>query len=333
MTVPAVPAVHHPLNGTFDALLEEAVRIHGHLCAGQVLGVRMSLVGLREAGIGDPKGADRKNLIVFVEMDRCATDAVQSVTGCSLGKRTLKFLDYGKMAATFVNLRTGRAVRVLAREDAREKAGRHAPAAADKYRAQLEAYKFMADEELFDVREVSIELRPEDMPGRPLRRVACSACGEAVQDMREVRCDGQVLCRPCWEGGYVRSPGALVPAVMQKKHNGLEIRSKLWIERDGEPVFGRGRRLLLEAIDAHGSINRAAKEVGISFRKAWGHIKAMEERLGFPLVERTVGGRSGGGAVITKEAKEFLESFNQMEKGLRAMADDRFRRIFGGEHV
>ena len=90
----------------FDSLLEESVKVHGHLCAGQVLGVRMSMLGLREIGISDPKGADRKSLIVFVEMDRCATDAVQSVTGCSLGKRSMKFMDYGKMAATFLNLKT-----------------------------------------------------------------------------------------------------------------------------------------------------------------------------------------------------------------------------------
>src|SRR5512141_2841153 len=97
----------------FEALLQESVKIHGHLCAGQVLGVRMSMLGLREIGIGEPKGADRKSLIVFVETDRCATDAVQSVTGCSLGKRSMKFLDYGKMAATFLNLKTGRAIRVF----------------------------------------------------------------------------------------------------------------------------------------------------------------------------------------------------------------------------
>jgi formylmethanofuran dehydrogenase subunit E len=333
MTIPCNTAASRPAEETFAALLEESVRVHGHLCAGQVLGVRMSLLGLREAGIGDPKGADRKNLIVFVEMDRCATDAVQSVTGCSLGKRSLKFLDYGKMAATFVNLRTGRAVRVIAREDSREQAKRYAPAGEDKYQAQLEAYKVMADEELFDVQEGSVELRPEDMPGRPLGRVQCSVCGEFVQDMREVSCDGQVLCRPCWEGGYFRSQPFSSPLVMQKAHNGLEIRSKIWIEVDGDPVFGKGRRLLLEAIAAHGSINRAAKEVGISFRKAWGHIKAMEDRLGFPLVERTVGGRNGGGAVITKEAKHFLADFEQMEKRIRTMADERFRKIFGGKHV
>ncbi len=106
----------------FDSLLDESAKIHGHLCPGQVLGVRMSMLGLKKICIKEPKGKDRKNIIVFVEMDRCATDAVQSVTGCSLGHRTMKFMDYGKMAATFLNLKTGRAVRVIAREDSREKA-------------------------------------------------------------------------------------------------------------------------------------------------------------------------------------------------------------------
>ena len=132
----------------FEALLNESVKIHGHLCPGQVLGVKMSMLGLREIGIEDPKGKDRKSLIVFVEMDRCATDAVQSVTGCSLGHRTMKFTDYGKMAATFVNLKTGRAVRVVAKEESREKAKKYFPDIEDKYKAQLEAYKVMSDKEL-----------------------------------------------------------------------------------------------------------------------------------------------------------------------------------------
>ncbi len=186
----------------FEQLLQESVRIHGHLCAGQVLGVRMSMLGLREIGIGDPKGADRKSLIVFVEMDRCATDAVQSVTGCSLGKRSMKFLDYGKMAATYLNLKTGKAVRVVAREDSRSKAKGRFPEIENKYAAQLEAYKIMAEGELFDVREVEIKVPPQDMPGRPMRRVQCDSCGEYVQDMREVRQEGRVLCIPCARGGY-----------------------------------------------------------------------------------------------------------------------------------
>lgn len=191
---------------SFELALQESVRVHGHLCAGQVLGVRMSLLGLREIGIADPKDTDRKNLIVFVEMDRCATDAVQSVTGCTLGKRSMKFMDYGKMAATYVNLRTGRAVRVVAREDSRDKAKSLFRDIENKYAAQLEAYKVMPDQELFTMREVCVTLHPQDMPGRPMRRVQCENCGEHVQDMREIVKDGRTLCRACAEGSYY-SPG------------------------------------------------------------------------------------------------------------------------------
>lgn len=187
---------------TFETLLEESARIHGHLCPGQVLGVKMSMLGLKEASIVDPKGKDRKNIIVFVEMDRCATDAVQSVTGCSLGHRTMKFMDYGKMAATFLNLKTGKAIRVLAKEEARQTAKDLFPSIENKYEAQLQAYKIMSDRELFDVSEVKVEIRPEDMPGRPLGRVRCEACGEQVQDRREVNVGGKVFCRPCASGGY-----------------------------------------------------------------------------------------------------------------------------------
>jgi len=186
----------------FNMLLQESVRVHGHLCAGQVLGVRMSMLGLREIGIIDPKGANRKSLIVYVEMDRCATDAVQSVTGCSLGHRTMKFMDYGKMAATFLNLKTGRAVRVFARDDSRQKAKDLFPGVENKYAAQIEAYKVMSDDELFNVMEVTVRVSPQDMPGRPMGRVQCDSCGEHVQDMREVCKDGKVLCVPCASGCY-----------------------------------------------------------------------------------------------------------------------------------
>jgi formylmethanofuran dehydrogenase subunit E len=186
----------------FEELLRESVKTHGHLCAGQVLGVRMSTLGLREIGINDPKGKDRKSLLVFVEMDRCATDAVQSVTGCSLGKRSMKYLDYGKMAATFLNLKTGKAMRIIAREDSREKAKEYFPELENKYAGQLEAYKIMSDKELFNAMEVTVKVAPEDMPGRPLRRVPCDSCGEHVQDMREVYQYGRVLCVACAKGGY-----------------------------------------------------------------------------------------------------------------------------------
>jgi formylmethanofuran dehydrogenase subunit E len=291
----------------------------------------MALCGLDKIGISDPKGKDRKGLIVYVEMDRCATDAVQSVTGCSLGRRTMKFMDYGKMAATFVNLKTGRSVRVVVREEAREKASALFSGIENKEEAQLEAYAVMADDDLFDVMDVTVTPRPEDMPGKPLRRIRCEACGEHVQDMREIRRDGRVLCRPCVEGSYYCEGSFSRPRVMQKSHSGLTIRSKIWIESDGDPVFGRGRRFLLEAIDAHGSINRAAAEVNISYRKAWSHIKAMEERLGIKLVDRQAGGKNGGGAVLTQDARDFLSRYKKMEDGLREMVDEKFEQIFRNE--
>ncbi len=115
---------------------------------------------------------------------------------------------------------------------------------------------------------------------------------------------------------------------MRKSHNGLDIRSKIWIEAGGEPVFGRGRRFLLEAIDSHGSINQAAREVDISFRKAWCHIKAMEERLGVKLIERQTGGKNGGGAILTADARKFLKKYEALEKGIQEIVDKRFRKVF-----
>src|SRR5271169_4443007 len=108
----------------------------------------------------------------------------------------------------------------------------------------------------------------------------------------------------------------------------MEIKSKLWIESGGKPVFGGGRRFLLEAIDKHGSINQAAKEIKISYRKAWGYIKAMEERLGFKLIEHQTGGKNGGGATLTEEAKKFLKKYEELEMGIREIVDERFRKIF-----
>ncbi|HKT11523.1 MAG TPA: FmdE family protein [Terriglobia bacterium] len=169
---------------------------HGHMCPGQVLGVRMAMLGLGKLGIDDP-GKYRKRLITFVEIDRCATDAVSLVTGCRLGKRSLKYLDYGKVAATFVDLESGQAFRVVARDDAREKARTFGGNPGDPHRQQLEAYKVLDDAELFTVQRVRVKLRPEDLPGRPRSRVACEQCGEGVNDGRESRVNGRILCRNC----------------------------------------------------------------------------------------------------------------------------------------
>lgn len=187
---------------SFDELLEISTKIHGHICAGQVIGVRMSMIGLEAIGIQDPKGLDRKKLYVLVEIDRCATDAIQSVTGCSLGKRSMRWVDYGIMAATFVNLDTGKAVRIVAREESRELSKKYCPEIENKYARQLDAYRIMPQEELFSIEEVTVTIPEQDMPGRPLKRVQCQSCGDWVQDCRDVEQEGKVLCRGCAQGKY-----------------------------------------------------------------------------------------------------------------------------------
>jgi formylmethanofuran dehydrogenase subunit E len=178
-----------------------AAQDHGHMCPGQVLGVRMAMLGLRKLGIDEPV-QQRKRLLTFVEIDRCATDAVSLVTGCRLGRRSLKLLDYGKLAATFVDLGTHRAVRVAARDDARAKARGMFPELADPRQQQLEAYKVIDDADLFAVHWVKVKLKPEDLPGRPRSRVTCEQCGEGVNDGRERRVEGRVLCRSCAGESY-----------------------------------------------------------------------------------------------------------------------------------
>ncbi|MBI4241385.1 MAG: formylmethanofuran dehydrogenase [Candidatus Rokubacteria bacterium] len=189
----------------FDELLQEAVAFHGHLCPGQVLGVRMAMAGCRALRIEEPKRMG-KGLVVFVEIDRCATDAIQVVTGCSLGKRTLKHLDYGKMAATFVNVATGEAMRVAARDDAREHAAAYTPGVTDPRQVQIAAYRLMPEAELLTLTPVVI--RPGWL-GRPRVRVPCQLCGEGVNYGREVVTEGLAFCQSCFAGGYYDSPTPL----------------------------------------------------------------------------------------------------------------------------
>lgn len=111
----------------------------------------------------------------------------------------------------------------------------------------------------------------------------------------------------------------------------MDIRSKIWLEINGEPVFGSGRRFLLQGITKYGSINMAAKDINISYRKALSYIKAMEQRLGINLVERKAGGRHGGGAMLTREAKELLGKYEILEDGINEMLDKRFLEVFGNK--
>jgi len=190
---------------SLDEYIALAGQIHGHICAGQILGIRMAMYGLELLGIQNPEGKDRKRLITFVEIDRCLTDAIMVVTGCRLGKRALKFRDFGKPAATFYDCATGRAVRLVAKESAKEAAGALFPEVPDKRVRELQAYRILPVEQLFDVQWVKVELAPEDMPGYRGSKVTCEQCGEPVSFHREVRRGGRILCRACAGEAYYQS--------------------------------------------------------------------------------------------------------------------------------
>ncbi len=187
---------------TLEAYLEQAEKSHGHMCAGQVLGVRMAMLGCEKIGITDPRHTERKNILVFVEIDRCAADAINTVTGCRLGKRTLKYHDYGKLAATFLNLKTNEAARVVALDSSREAADVAFPEIENKYQRQLQAYKILPVEKLFKTERVKVNVPAQDQPGRPISRVICEECGEGINDQREVMIDHRALCRACAGQSY-----------------------------------------------------------------------------------------------------------------------------------
>jgi formylmethanofuran dehydrogenase subunit E len=190
---------------TFESLLKNSAAAHGHLCPGQAVGVRMAMLGCRLIDLDEPTRHDQiKKIIVYVEMDRCTADAVAHTTGVKLGRRSLKFMDYGIMAATFVNLDTGKAYRVISTEESRDLAEAYAPEIADKHARQLEAYKRMPDSVLFRVQQVEIDIREEDMPGPTRYKTVCSRCGQVVRDRREVIKDERSFCKPCADDVYFK---------------------------------------------------------------------------------------------------------------------------------
>lgn len=175
---------------TFDEYVEAAVAWHGHLCSGQCIGVKMALYGLSLLGL-DPE-RDRKRIVTFVECDRCPADSIGVVTGCKVGKRTFKAMDYGKIAASFVDIATGTAVRIYRKK-------RMHPADGED---MIAFYRELDYEEMFSHRFVKITLNPCDLPGPPVEAVTCSVCGEEVTDARHVIADGAALCRACADGAY-----------------------------------------------------------------------------------------------------------------------------------
>ncbi len=177
---------------TFQEDLERAVSYHGHLCSGQIIGVRMARLALDILGIEQPE--TYRDLIVYIESDRCIADAIGTVSCCKMGKRRLKWMDYGKTAATFLDLATGRSIRIY----------RKYKVFPDKGTDLVKFYDAVSDDELFSVQEVEVDYKPTDLPGPPMEVQVCAFCGEEILDGRQVMKDGKCCCRSCLDGGYYR---------------------------------------------------------------------------------------------------------------------------------
>ncbi|MCK4978589.1 MAG: hypothetical protein KAS36_16765 [Anaerolineales bacterium] len=183
-----------------EELLSQTAALHRHLCPRQVLGVRMGLAGSSLLGISSPN--PDKRLLVILETDGCFADGIEAATGCSIGHRTLRVEDYGKVAATFIDLETAHAVRLAPKPDVRRRALYYAPDQERRYFAQLHGYQLMPADELFNVQAVAVAKGLERIVSRPGVRTNCVLCGEEIINEREVRLNGMVFCRPCSGDAY-----------------------------------------------------------------------------------------------------------------------------------
>jgi formylmethanofuran dehydrogenase subunit E len=182
------------------SLLDASAARHAHLCPRQVLGVRIGIRAGRELGLILPQSD--KRLFAFVETDGCAADGIAVATGCQFGRRTLRLMDFGKVAATFVDTKTGRAIRIYPRADARQAAAVYAPETCDDWHAQLIGYQRMPDVALLHVQPVRLRLSLDRLISRPGLRAICQACGEEIMNERQVQLEGQTLCRACAGQAY-----------------------------------------------------------------------------------------------------------------------------------
>lgn len=181
-------------------LLAQSAVHHSHLCPRQVLGVRMGLAGAAALHMTIPR--TDKRMLVILETDGCFADGVEVTTGCTVGHRTLRVEDYGKIAATFVEVKTGRAVRLSPRWDVRERARFYASGKARHYFAQLDGYQRMVDEELFSFQEVKLSQPIEAIVSRAGVRVHCDFCREEIINEREIHQGDLILCRGCAGPAY-----------------------------------------------------------------------------------------------------------------------------------
>ncbi len=178
----------------FETLLEKGKNFHGDICPGIVMGTRIAMAGMRELEMNVFE--KNRDLIVYVEIDRCMTDAIQAVTGLTMGHRTLKFRDYGKFAATFVDLSTNKAIRISALESSR---GDPSEVSMDEI---VEKLSNIPEEELMKIEAVQVDIPEEDIPGFPKYKTFCEECGERILDRREIIVDDKTFCKACAEGQY-----------------------------------------------------------------------------------------------------------------------------------
>ena len=198
-------------------LLEKSSQQHGHLCPRQILGVRIGLAGMKALWLEANQG--NKRLLVILETDGCFADGVIAATNCTVGHRTLRVEDYGKVAATFVDTKTGKTVRVAPALDVRNRAYTCCPDEARHYFAQMQAYQVMPDEELVTITGVQLITPIAQIVSRPGIRVECSSCGEEIMNEREVILDGQPLCRACAGAPYyqITRKNILMPCSLEQE--------------------------------------------------------------------------------------------------------------------
>jgi formylmethanofuran dehydrogenase subunit E len=189
-----------PVQPDLTEILAQSSRRHSHLCPRQVLGARIGLAGAAALALPGPRRD--KRLLVILETDGCFADGIEAATGCAVGHRTLRVEDYGKIAATFVDVRTEQALRIIPRLDVRQRAAAYASGEARRYFAQLQGYQVMPDEELLTIQPVQLTRPAAEIVSRPGVRVDCAVCGEEIVNEREVLVDGRALCRACAYGGY-----------------------------------------------------------------------------------------------------------------------------------
>jgi formylmethanofuran dehydrogenase subunit E len=196
-------------------ILQRSSARHSHLCPRQVLGARMGLAGLNALGLEAP--VNKHTALIIVETDGCFADGIEAATGATIGHRTLRVNDYGKIAATFVNAKTGRAIRLAPVLDIRERALAHAPIKKRHYFAQLQSYQVMPDEAMFRFQEVLLNPSLETLLSKPNVRVNCEYCGEEIINERQVVVNGAQLCRTCANAGYYLLKPILTDLVWAKE--------------------------------------------------------------------------------------------------------------------